>query len=88
MAWKVEYTPQAAKELQRLDRQVSRRIIKFLDEQIIPSTDPRAIGEALHGELGDYWKYRIGDYRVICKIHDKAITVIVISVGNRREIYR
>lgn len=88
MPWRIEYTPQAAKELERLDRPASRRIIKYLDERIIPCDNPRAIGEALHGESGQFWKYRVGDYRMVCKIDDKAIMIIVVSVGNRRDVYR
>jgi len=88
MPWRIEYTPQAAKELERLDRPVARRIIRFLDERVIPCENPRAIGETLHGELGQYWKYRVGDCRVICEIKDKAVKIIVVSVGNRRDVYR
>ena len=88
MPCRIEYTPQAAKELERLDRPAAYRIIQFLDERVIPCDDPRAIGQALHSKLGQYWKYRVGDCRVICEIKDKAVEIIVVSVGNRRDVYR
>lgn len=88
MGWRVEYTAEAAKDLARLDPQIVRRILKFVDERIVSGGDPRSIGEALRGPLAKYWKYRVGDYRLICEIQDKAIKIVVIRVGNRREVYR
>ena len=72
-----------------MDRQHARRIIRFLRERVAPLEDPRSIGEALKGsELGEFWKYRVGDWRIISKIEDGKMTVLVIRVGNRREVYR
>lgn len=72
-----------------LDPTVVRRILKFLNERIGPAEDPRAIGEALKGsKLGDFWKYRVGDYRIICAIEDGELLVLVLRIGNRREVYR
>jgi mRNA interferase RelE/StbE len=59
-----------------------------MDERVAPSDDPRAMGIALKGPLGDLWRYRVGDYRVICDIQDKVLTVLVLQIGNRREVYR
>ena len=65
------------------------RITRFLRERIAPLENPRAIGEALHGSLlGELWKYRIGDFRVLASIQDKEVTILVVKVGNRREVYR
>ena len=89
MAWKVELTPQAEKNLGQLDRQVARRIVSFLHERLAPLADPRSIGEALKGsKLGDFWKYRVGDYRIISSIEDDRVTIYVVRIGNRREVYR
>lgn len=89
MAWQIEYDPQARKELRKLDRQIAQRIIKFLGERVAVLDDPRSIGEALQGpKLGDRWKYRVGDYRIIADIEDKIVRIYVLRIGNRREIYR
>jgi len=66
MAWKIEFDPAAERELGKLDPQIARRILKFLFERVAPLDDPRSIGEALKGSrLGEFWKYRLGDYRII-----------------------
>ena len=89
MAWRLEFDPDALKDLKRLDKPVQTRIVQFLRARIADSDDPRAIGEALRGAtLGSYWKYRVGDWRIICDIQDTRIIVRVLRVGNRREIYR
>ena len=69
MAWQIEYDPLARKELRNLDRQVAQRIIRFLGERVALLDDPRSLGEELHGpKLGNRWKYRVGDYRIIADI--------------------
>lgn len=89
MTWKIEFDPAAEKELSRLDPQVVRRILKFLIERVATLDDPRAIGEALKGSrLGEFWKYRVGDYRIISSIADKEVRILVVRIGNRRDIYR
>lgn len=89
MAWKIDLTLDAQKDLSRLDRQDARLILRFLNERILQLDNPRAIGEALRGpDLGRYWKYRVGDYRLICSIQDQLVRIMVIRIGNRREIYR
>ena len=89
MAWTVEFDAAAAKELRKLDPPVARRIVAFLRERVAPADNPRAIGEALHGDvLGEYWKYRLGDYRIVVRIVDRRVVVIVIRIGNRRDVYR
>lgn len=89
MVWKVELSSQALKALGQLDAQVARRILTFLHDRVAPLEDPRSIGEALKGSrLGEFWKYRIGDYRVISSIEDGALRILVVKVGNRREVYR
>ena len=88
MAWTIETKPMADKELAALDNQMQKRIREFLDIRVVNLENPRSIGEALKGRLGDYWKYRVGDYRIICDIQDNIITILVLAVGNRKEVYR
>jgi mRNA interferase RelE/StbE len=89
MAWRIEFADSAAKELRKLDPQVAKRILTFLRDRIAPLDDPRTIGEALRGkDLGDFWKYRVGDWRVIADIEDGLVLITVVRIGNRREVYR
>ena len=89
MAWRIEVTHTAEKQLAQLDRPFALRIRSFLRERVAVLDDPRSIGDALKGsELGEFWKYRVGDWRLICEIKDQQILIIVLSLGNRREVYR
>ena len=89
MVYSVELAETADRELGRLDAQHRKRILKFLNERVAKLSDPRSIGEALHGSrFGEFWKYRVGDYRLICKIEDDRLIVLVLRIGHRREIYR
>jgi mRNA interferase RelE/StbE len=88
MAWSIEFAPDARRELEKLDKPVYDRILKFLRERVAALDDPRTIGERLHGPLRQYWKYRIGDYRLICSLKEDRLLVIVVRLGHRRDIYR
>ncbi len=88
MTWKITFNPHAKKELSELDKSVQKRIIKFLEERIQSHEDPRRLGGPLRGDLKSLWKYRIGDYRLICKIQDTLIEVVVLQVGHRRDVYK
>jgi mRNA interferase RelE/StbE len=89
LAWKIEIDPRARNELARLDRDIQRRITRFLAERLGQLDDPRSIGQPLRGPvLGRFWKYRVGDYRVICDIQQQTLTVLVLRIGHRREVYR
>jgi len=89
LGWRIEFHPQAEKELAKLDREVARKIIRFLRERVAQLEDPRSLGEALKGpELGRFWKYRMGDYHLICDIQDQRVTILVIRIGHRRDVYR
>jgi mRNA interferase RelE/StbE len=89
LGWRVEFDESSKKELSKLDRQIAHRIVSFLRARVASSTQPRALGEALHGErFGELWKYRVGDYRVIAKIEDEVLRVLVVRIGHRREVYR
>ena len=88
MAWKIEYTATALGQLRRLDRQISERISDYMERRIASLADPRIAGKPLTGHLGEYWRYRVGDYRVICSIHDNELRIVVVRLGHRREVYR
>lgn len=89
MTWAIELSEQTKKQLAKLDKPVAKRIMAFLGGRLALLDDPRSIGEALKGsELGAFWKYRVGDYRIICEIDDGMLKVLVVRIGNRREVYR
>lgn len=89
MAWQIEFGDASKKDLAKLDKQVARRITAFLRERVAKLEDPRSIGEALKGsKLGEFWKYRVGDYRIISSIEDKVLKILVVKIGNRREVYK
>ena len=89
MAWQLELSTLARKNLDQLDPQVGRRLLAFLHGRVATLDDPRSIGEALKGsEPGEFWKYRVGDYRIIASIEDGALRILVVRIGNRRELYR
>lgn len=88
MAWRIEFHPEAAKELRRLHRKTAARILDVLEKRIAVLDDPRRLGAALRGAHQGYWRWRIGDYRLIARIEDRRITILVVRIGHRREIYR
>lgn len=88
MAWQVEYLPAADKAFGRLDRQHQRRIQRFIDSRLQTGSDPRRLGEAYVGPLKGYWKYRVGDYRLVCEIRDLTQSILVVAIGDRKDVYR
>ena len=89
MAWLIKFDDKAKKDLAAIDKAAAKRIMKFLRERVSPLDDPRSIGEALKGsKLCAFWKYRVGDYRIISDIEDGALRIFVVRIGNRREVYR
>lgn len=86
--WTIEFLPEAAKELRSLDRQVAARIVRTLEERIAPLEHPRSLGAALAGEHAGYWRWRIGDYRVVARIEDARVVILVVRVAHRRKVYR
>ena len=87
MSWDYRVSERALKELRKLGPDASRRILAFLDNRIQETDNPRQFGKALKGELGEFWRYRVGDYRVLCKIEDDVLIVLVVKIGHRRDIY-
>ena len=89
MAWTIEWSKAADRDLEALGHQERQRIVAFMEHRIGAMTDPRDVGEKLTGpKLGHLWKYRVGDYRILTSIEDKILKILVVKVGNRREIYR
>ena len=88
MAWQIEFTPEAEKQLSKIDRQSAKRIISFLSERITPAEDPRTTEKALKGVLREFWRYRAGNYRIICKIEDDRMLILVVRIVHRRDVYR
>ena len=88
MAWRIDYTSTALKQLRKLDKSAAKRIVDFMDERVAALQDPRSTGKALTGlTLGAYWRYQVSDYRVICDIQDGVLCVLVLGVGNRKNVY-
>ena len=86
--WKIEYEGRARKQLKKLDRTAAIRIVRDLEEDLARTGDPRAFGKALVGEWSGFWRYRIGEYRAIAKIEDDIVTIFIIEVTHRRDVYR
>ncbi|AYM04550.1 Plasmid stabilization system protein [compost metagenome] len=89
LIWKIEFQRAAVKQLGALTKSDANRIVSFLTDRIARDGNPRRTGAALQGsELGNFWRYRVGDYRIICDIQDHKLVVLVVEIGHRREIYR
>jgi len=76
------------KQLKKLDKQIADQITRTLQERVAESHDPRAFGKALTGELKGFWRYRIGDYRVVCELKDTELLILALAIGHRREIHK
>jgi mRNA interferase RelE/StbE len=88
MIWIIEFDPSAVKELDKLDPQQAKRILRFLFDRVAHLDDPRSIGEALKGSrFKTLWKYRVGDYRIITSIEDNVTRILVVKIGDRKEVY-
>ena len=89
MSWRIKFDPAAERELKKLDKSIARRILNFLLNRVAQSDNPRVLGAALTGsKLGDFWKYRIGKYRVIVVIEDDVLTILVLKVAKRSDVYQ
>ena len=88
MPWKIVLTETVEKQMDALDPVVRRRVRAFLERRLAELPDPRMLGEPLTGQLKGFWRYRIGDYRLVCRIIDGELIVLVLEVGHRREVYR
>jgi len=88
LVWTVRFEPRAEKELAKLDRPMQKRIVIFLRERVAGDSDPRSTGKPLRGEKAELWRYRVGDYRIVCRIEDAFLVVVVVRVGHRKDVYR
>jgi mRNA interferase RelE/StbE len=88
MTWRVELSERAVRQLRRLDREPRTRIERFMAERLATTEDPRRLGGPLQGTMAGLWRYRIGDFRLLCRIEDAHCVVLALSVGHRREVYR
>ncbi len=88
MTWKIEYLASLKKDIKKLDQQTKKRLRAYLEERIAKLDNPRDVGSALKGsKLCEFWRYRVGDYRIICEIKDNALIILAIKIGHRKEIY-
>lgn len=88
MVWNVQFSDDASKAFDRLDRVTQKRIVTFLRTRLVPSENPRTLAKPLQGKLAEYWRFRVGNYRIICKIDDSELLVLVVTIGHRSAVYR
>ena len=88
MAWKIEITPSAQKDLKKIGHAEAQWILKFLFERIHGCDNPQEVGDYLKGSLREFWRYRVGDYRILCHLENEVLTVLVVHIGHRREVYK
>ena len=87
MTWAYRFDERALKELRKLGKPAQLEIIAYLDERIAGEGDPRRFGKGLKADLAGLWRYRVGDYRILCQIRDGELLVLVVAVGHRRDVY-
>ena len=89
MVWRIEFLRSAERDLNRLDRPVRRRILSFLHGRLASTDNPRSSGAALRGsEMGELWRYRVGDWRIVAQIEDNTMRILVVRIDHRRDVYR
>jgi mRNA interferase RelE/StbE len=88
MSWVYRFDERAFKELRKLGKQAQREILNYLDERVAGEGDPRRFGKGLKADLAGLWRYRVGDYRILCQIQDGELLVLVVAVGHRRDVYQ
>lgn len=88
MTWRIEWSRTASKSFLKLDPGARRRIARYLQERVAVLDDPRSLGRALKGKRQGLWRYRVGDYRLLCLIEDGRLQILVLQVGHRKEVYR
>jgi len=88
LPWKIEYTDFARRQLRKLAKSSARRILDDMDQRIAPLEDARSQGKALRGPLGEFWSYRVGDFRIVCQFQDERLQVLVVRIGDRKNVYR
>lgn len=88
MAWTIELETKALKDLKRLDKQDAKRIWSYLTERVATREDPRTLAQPLSGQWSEYWRFRVGDYRLVCRLEDENWVVLIIRISHRKQVYR
>lgn len=88
MVWKINYLKSIQKEVRKIDKNTQKKIREHIEKKIAKLENPRDIGKPLKGNFGELWRYRIGDYRIICEIKDEEISILVIHIGHRKNVYK
>ena len=86
--WRLEFDNRAARQLLKLGSTDRQRIRDYLDRRVLTADDPRQLGNALTGDLAGLWRYRVGHLRIVARIEDRILVIVVVEIGNRREVYR
>jgi mRNA interferase RelE/StbE len=87
LVWTIEFDERAQRDLAKLDKMVAKRIRRFLEDRVTPLDNPRSVGKPLKHGLAGKWRYRVGNYRILCLIEDKKLVVLVIEIGHRSSVY-
>lgn len=88
LGYKVEYSQEARKQFKKLDKRIASTLLSWVEKRLINCENPRLWGKALTGSLNEKWRYRVGDYRILCVIKDNVVTIEVVSIGHRKEVYK
>ncbi len=88
MVWTVKFSDNADHDISKLDKSMQKRILAWLDKRLTGCENPRLWGKALTGSHNEKWRYRVGDYRILCIINDNIVTVEVVTIGHRKEVYK
>jgi len=88
LAWTVKLSDDAKRDLEKLDKPIQKRIVSFLQERIQPADNPHTSGKALQGNLSGLWRYRVGDYRLLCRIENDELLILVIEIDHRKDVYK
>ena len=86
MAWSVEFLDTAKRQLRKIDKTWQAAILDYLEDEIAPLQDPRSRGKALVGDKRGLWRYRVGNYRILCEIRDTELVITAVAIGHRREV--
>jgi mRNA interferase RelE/StbE len=88
MKWRIDFEKAALKSLSKLDKPTQNRILKFLKVDVLSLDNPRQLGKALTGQFKGMWRYRVGDYRILCEIVDNELVIVAVEIGHRKEVYK
>jgi mRNA interferase RelE/StbE len=87
LTWTIKFIPKIKKELRRLDKKDAKALLDFLEKEVLPLENPRALAIPLKKNLKEFWKFRVGDFRIIADIQDYELMILVVRVANRKDVY-